>query len=803
MYRFKSTYKWLMTFVEQSAGHMSRTESSGTNKGLNSRSPAVAAPTEATFWRVEGSLLNLSAVRPVAFFTWNAHRFSERWLRRGGLALLALVRPILYSISRRVATRVLHTLLRGVSEDRLDLLGEEYFEYVLRPRLKPAGVAKLRELVARGERVVLVSQGLDHVMRPLARHLGVDGLIANRLEFRDGLATGRLLTPVIRPRQILARIIGRKPDGRVKAETLLGNLGFTRDPESLWRGIRAAERPFQPLRLPRIRFDGRELPAQLSVRETYRGRTVMLIGFTGFIGKVWLAKLLEEIPDIEKVYLLIRRQRSTSGQKRFEKILLESPLFDPLHDKLPEGFESFMATKVEVVEGDVSQPGLGIAAEKIDELQRELDLIVNSSGLTDFNPDLRQALSINVDGTINVLEFQRQCARAAVLHLSTCYVVGHRDGRIHETLHHNYTPKGCADFDAEKEYLSLLAMASEIEERAQSPAVTEMLHQQLLARGRNIAPAELEGQIRKQQQRWVRHELTEAGMARARELGWPNTYTFTKSLAESLLAQRGGGLPIAIVRPSIVETSTHDPFKGWNEGVNTSAPMSYLLGTFFRQMPTNRNKCLDIIPVDLVVRGMILIGSALIARRHEQIYQLATSGANPCNMRRTIELTGLAHRKYYRAQDDLNQRLLAYFDTIPVSKERYQNLSAPRQKQLIQALQRIVSPLPAMRSSLVRVERDLDRVMKIIDLYEPFILHNEYVFEANNVEILSALLPADETEVFGYDSSYLDWWDYWINIHIPALRKWSYPLIEGRSVENKSRRASGVAKAPAPASLTS
>ncbi|MFM8394747.1 MAG: acyl-CoA reductase C-terminal domain-containing protein [Acidobacteriota bacterium] len=107
-----------------------------------------------------------------------------------------------------------------------------------------------------------------------------------------------------------------------------------------------------------------------------------------------------------------------------------------------------------------------------------------------------------------------------------------------------------------------------------------------------------------------------------------------------------------------------------------------------------------------------------------------------------------------------------------------------------------------MRSSLVRVERDLDRVMKIIDLYEPFILHNEYVFEANNVEILSALLPAEETDLFGYDSSYLDWWDYWINIHIPALRKWSYPLIEGRTVENKSRRAGEAAKIPSPESVT-
>lgn len=755
-------------------------------------SPPLNHETEATFWRVEGSLVNLSAVRPVAFFTWNAHRFSERWLRRGGLALLALVRPLLYSLSRRMATRVLHTLLRGVSEDRLDLLGEEYFQYVLQPKLKPAGVAKLREAVARGERVVLVSQGLDHVMRPLARHLGVEWLLANRLEFRDGLATGRLLTPVIRPRQVLARIIGRKPDGRVRPATLAGNLGFRERPEILWRGIRPAERPFLPRRHPRIRFDGVQPPARLSVHESYRGRTLMLIGFTGFIGKVWLAKLLEDVPEVEKVYLLIRRQRSNSGQKRFEKILRESPLFDPLHTRLGatgEDFDSFIARKVEVIEGDISQPNLGIDPGRLDELKRGLDLIINSSGLTDFNPDLRQALSINVDGTIHLLNFQRECARAAVLHLSTCYVVGHRDGRIHETLTADYTPKGVADFDAEREYINLQQMVDEIEARSKSPEVTEMLHRQLLAKGRNIAPAELEGQLRKQQQRWVRHELTEAGMKRARVFGWPNTYTFTKSLAESLLARRGGGLPMAVVRPSIVETSTHDPFEGWNEGVNTSAPMSYLLGTFFRQMPTNRNKCLDIIPVDLVVRGMVLIGAALLARRHEPMYQLATSGANPCNMRRTIELTGLAHRKYYRAQDDLNQRLLAYFDTIPVSKERYLNLSAPRQKQLVQALQRIVSPLPAMRSSLVRVERDLDRVAKIIELYEPFILHNEYVFEAHNVEILSTLLPPEEVEAFGYDSGYLDWWDYWINIHIPALRKWSYPLIEGRSVENKSRRA--------------
>ena len=74
------------------------------------------------------------------------------------------------------------------------------------------------------------------------------------------------------------------------------------------------------------------------------------------------------------------------------------------------------------------------------------------------------------------------------------------------------------------------------------------------------------------------------------------------------------GLPIAIVRPSIVETSTDLPFAGWNEGINTSAPLSYLLGTYFRQLPTNERKCLDVIPVDMVCRGMTLIAAALIQR---------------------------------------------------------------------------------------------------------------------------------------------------------------------------------------------
>jgi len=238
-----------------------------------------------------------------------------------------------------------------------------------------------------------------------------------------------------------------------------------------------------------------------------------------------------------------------------------------------------------------------------------------------------------------------------------------------------------------------------------------------------------------------------------------------------------------VVRPSIVESTIRDPFRGWNEGLQTSAPISYVLGTYFRQLPSNERKCLDIIPVDLVCRGMNLIAAALVRRCHQRVYQLATSAVNPCDMRRSIELTGLAHRKHYVSSDDLRLRLRARFDTISVSKKRYQRFSAPAQKALILAIQRLFAPLPLRRPPLAQVERALDRLERLIEMYEPFILLNEHVFEADHVQILSDALPPEERDTFAYDPLQIDWWQYWIEIHIPALRRWSYPLIEGRLPE--------------------
>ena len=771
------------------------------------REAAGAQPV--VFWRVEGSLVDLTAVRPVAYFTWNAQTFAERWARRGGLAVTAVLRPFIYLADPRFATRVLHTLLRRVTRDRLDLLGEEYFEYILKKQLKPEGVAKLKECLASGARVILVSQGLDHVMKPMAQHLGVKEILANRLEFRNGTATGRLLDPVVPPRGLFAMISGGAPDGTVSAAKVAETLhvperdliertrsaagsGNSKLAAAIEPALRASSNGLRSVVLSSTAKNGANGAAQpFSVHKALGGKHILLVGVTGFIGKVWLVQLLTDVPEIARIYLLIRRQKSNTAARRFERILQESPVFAPLHEKLGTNFERFINERVEVVEGDLEHSDLGLDAETRKRLEARLDLVVNSSGLTDFNPDLRDALSANVAAPLHCLEFVRGCDHAALMHLSTCFVVGGRDGRVHERFDSNYTPAGVPEFDAQREWKTLEETIQKVEERAESPEMTAALKRQAL--GRRADPAkfsekEIEKVLRRNRQRWVRNRLTQVGMKRAKRLGWPNTYTLTKSLAESLIAMRGGDLPVAIVRPSIVETSTRTPFRGWNEGINTSAPLSYLLGTYFRQLPTNRRKCLDIIPVDMVCRGMTLVAAALVERRHHRVYQLATSAASPCNMGRSIELTGLAHRKHYRAQQGLEHWLKLRFDTIPVSKGRYQKLSVPAQKAFISSINKIAAKFQ-FKPPMARAERDLGRIEKLIELYEPFILHNEQVFEADHAQELSEALPENERAAFAYDPDSIDWWDYWINIHVPALRKWCYPLIEGRSLEAQPKRS--------------
>jgi HAD superfamily hydrolase (TIGR01490 family) len=100
-------------------------------------------------------------------------------------------------LSRKAFNALFYRYYKGMSEDRLVVLAEELFEEVIKPSIFPRAPDLVAESKRAGLRQVIVSGGLDFTVRPLARYLGVDDFLANRLEFEDGYATGQLRKPFI------------------------------------------------------------------------------------------------------------------------------------------------------------------------------------------------------------------------------------------------------------------------------------------------------------------------------------------------------------------------------------------------------------------------------------------------------------------------------------------------------------------------------------------------------------------------------------------------------------------------------
>jgi phosphoserine phosphatase len=150
------------------------------------------------FFRVEGSLVKRGVLALCAYLAANRAGFRERALRLGQVALTAPIYQLLGQNDRTLANRLAYLPLRNMSEDRVAELTEEYFRDVLRENLLEGGKELIKKARADGYRVVLISDGLAQVIEPLAEHLrSVDDFVCNRLEFRGGVCTGRLLDPVV------------------------------------------------------------------------------------------------------------------------------------------------------------------------------------------------------------------------------------------------------------------------------------------------------------------------------------------------------------------------------------------------------------------------------------------------------------------------------------------------------------------------------------------------------------------------------------------------------------------------------
>lgn len=148
------------------------------------------------FLRAEGILFHRPAVAAAAWMAASQQALSPRLARLGAvLAAAPLAVPGLGDPTQ--ATRLAWAALRGASEDRLVLLGEDYGREHLTPKLLPVGTSLLADAKRQRLTVVLVSDHLDTIVEPIARELGIEHVICNRMEIRDGRATGRLLDPIV------------------------------------------------------------------------------------------------------------------------------------------------------------------------------------------------------------------------------------------------------------------------------------------------------------------------------------------------------------------------------------------------------------------------------------------------------------------------------------------------------------------------------------------------------------------------------------------------------------------------------
>jgi thioester reductase-like protein len=299
---------------------------------------------------------------------------------------------------------------------------------------------------------------------------------------------------------------------------------------------------------------------------------LLLTGATGFVGKVVLCELLRRADELRvgRVYVLVRASDQAGAAQRFAKEIAASPAL---------GWASAIDLERCVpVAGDITKPDLGLDAETLALLGERLTLIVHCAATVEFDLPLAEATVTNTSGPLNVLGVAKRCPNLRrMVDVSTAYVTPHPGERGSA---HDVAPALVPlPFDADAVYREILAGRAD--------------ERRLLA-----------------------------------QTGHPNTYTFTKCLAENLLARERGSVPLTIVRPSIVSASMTHPYPGWIDSLGAFGGFVAATGSgVLRVVAAHNETFTDIVPCDRVADRIIAAAFAPAdADAEEVLVQHAAAG---------------------------------------------------------------------------------------------------------------------------------------------------------------------------------
>jgi len=287
-----------------------------------------------------------------------------------------------------------------------------------------------------------------------------------------------------------------------------------------------------------------------SVANFYEGKNVFLTGGTGFIGKVIVEKLLRGCANIKNIYLLVRPKKGASCEERIQK-MFSLPLFKKLMETSPDA-----PSKIVPIPGDIVHQGLGISDDDRQKLRDNVDIVIHSAAAVRFNEPIRIAMEMNCIAVKEIIKLVKELKHLQVFcHISTAYSQCHRASN---------------DLIAEKFY--------------PSPIRAEKLMDAMEWMSDDVLNNFIKPLIDK----------------------YPNTYTFTKALAESMLEEHAQDLPLVIVRPSIVCSSVEDPIPGWIDNYNGVSGIIVAIGRGILRTIYCPERKHDMVPVDLVSNCIIV-----------------------------------------------------------------------------------------------------------------------------------------------------------------------------------------------------
>ena len=521
------------------------------------------------------------------------------------------------------------------------------------------------------------------------------------------------------------------------------------------------------------------------IAEAFKGKTILVTGSTGFLGKSIVEKCLRSIPGIGRVNLAIRPSARRPAAERLEREVLSSPAFKRLKEELgEEAFSKLVKAKLAVLELDLGRDGLGLTEAGREQL-RSCDIVIHSAAAVEFDNPADLSAQTNLLGAARMVEALISAgSRPHLVHVSTAYVGGMLRGLVREGPPHD------PGLNWRNEAAVLSTLRAPVEEESRRPEILNKLRHEAVSRMGPAGTPTVARATERLRDRWVKDKLIERGRAHANAMGFADIYSFTKAMAEHAVVELHGDIPLSIVRPSIIESALAEPFPGWLEGFRMAEPLILAFGRgVLRDFSGLPDALLDIIPADFVVNTVLAVAANPPLDSNPRVYHAASGTRNPLRFRQ-VEDAARVYFGEHPLRDRYGQAIGTPTWTYPTRGELA--TQAKTALRLVEASQWVVERLPlgagiAQVSDDLHAERErLERAVNLIQLYGVY-TEVDCIFDTRNLQAIWDKVPAGERKQFPFDPALYEWEHYFQDVHFPTVVRMS----RAETVARKGKQPTG------------